>query len=148
MAGQKHTQFKNGAGFSNIVDNDSNPIGTAKLPYILTFWVDLPLVASSSAQAIAYANIPGWPATYARVISAGIDVITAEATGTTKNVSFGYAGATTAFVNAQSAAAIGVIPGAGATANLAATNLSYTLGSNNFAEAVLEAVLKVECIDS
>ena len=147
MAGQKHTQFKNGAGFSNIVDNDSNPIGTAKLPYIRTFWVDLPLVASSSAQAIAYANIPGWPATYARVISAGVDVITAEATGTTKNVSFGYAGATTAFVNAQSAAAIGVIPGAGATVNLAATNLSYTLGSNNFAEAVLEAILTVQCID-
>ena len=147
MAGQKHTQFKNGAGFSNIVDNDSNPIGTAKLPYIRTFWVDLPLVASSSAQAIAYANIPGWPATYARVISAGIDVITAEATGTTKTVSFGYAGATTAFVATQSAAAIGVIPGAGAVANLAATALSYTLASNNWAEAVMKAWITVECID-
>ena len=147
MAGQKHTQFKNGAGFSNIIDNDSNPIGTAKLPYIRTFWVDLPLVASSSAQAIAYANIPGWPATYARVISAGIDVITAEATGTTKTVSFGYAGATTAFVATQSAAAIGVIPGAGAVANLAATALSYTLASNNWAEAVMKAWITVECID-
>jgi hypothetical protein len=107
----------------------------------------LPIVASSSAQAIAYANIPGWPATYARVISAGIDVITAEATGTTKNVSFGYAGATTAFVNAQSAAAIGVIPGAGATANLATTALSYTLSANNWAEAVMKAWITVECID-
>ena len=147
MAGVKHTQFKGGAGFSNIIDNDSNPIGTAKLPYIRTFWVDLPLVASSSAQAIAYANIPGWPATYARVISAGIDVITAEATGTTKTVSFGYAGATTAFVATQSAAAIGVIPGAGAVANLAATALSYTLASNNWAEAVMKAWITVECID-
>ena len=116
------------------------------MPYIRTFWVDLPLVASSSAQAIAYANIPGWPATYARVISAGVDVITAEATGTTKNVSFGYAGATTAFVNAQSAAAIGVIPGAGATANLATTALSYTLSANNWAEAVMKAWITVECI--
>jgi hypothetical protein len=147
MAGQKHTQFKNGAGFSNIVDNDSNPISTAKLPYIRTFWVDLPLVASSSAQAIAYANIPDWPATYARVISSGVDVITAEATGTTKNVSFGYAGATTAFVNAQSAAAIGVIPGAGAVANLKATALSYTLSANDWAEAVMKAWITVECID-
>jgi hypothetical protein len=147
MAGQKHTQFKGGAGFSNIVDNDSNPISTAKLPYIRTFWVDLPLVASSSAQAIAYANIPDWPATYARVISAGVDVITAEATGTTKNVSFGYAGATTAFVNAQSAAAIGVIPGAGAVANLNATALSYTLSANDWAEAVMKAWITVECID-
>ena len=146
MAGQKHTQFKNGAGFSNIVDNASNPIATAKVPYIRTFWVNLPIVASSSAQAIAYADIPGWPATYARVISAGVDVITAEATGTTKNVSFGYAGATTAFVNAQSAAAIGVIPGAGATANLAATALSYTLSANNWAEAVMKAWITVECI--
>lgn len=146
MAGQKHTQFKNGAGFSNIVDNASNPIATGKLPYIRTFWVNLPIVASSSAQAIAYANIPGWPATYARVISSGIDVITAEATGTTKNVSFGYAGATTAFVNAQSAAAIGVIPGAGATANLATTALSYTLSANNWAEAVMKAWITVECI--
>jgi len=123
MAGQKHTQFKNGASFSNVVDNVSNPIATAK-----------------------YANIPGWPATYARVISAGVDVITAEATGTTKNVSFGYAGATTAFVNAQSAAAIGVIPGAGATANLATTALSYTLSANNWAEAVMKAWITVECI--
>ena len=66
MAGQKHTQFKNGAGFSNIVDNASNPIATAKVPYIRTFWVNLPIVASSSAQAIAYANIPGWPAKIGR----------------------------------------------------------------------------------
>jgi len=146
MAGVKHTQFKNGAGFSNTVDNASNPIGIAKLPYIRTFWVNLPLVASSSAQAIAYANIPGWPATYARVISAGIDVITAEATGTTKNVSFGYAGATTAFVNAQSAASVGVIAGAGAVANLAATALSYTLSANDWAEAEMKAWITVECI--
>ncbi len=147
MAGVKHTQFKKGAGFSNTVDNASNPIGIAKLPYIRTFWVDLPLVASSSAQAIAIANIPGWPATYARVISSGVDVITAEATGTTKNVSFGYAGATTAFVNAQSAASVGVIAGAGAVANLAATALSYTLSANDWAEAVMNAWLTVECID-
>jgi len=146
MAGVKHTQFKNGAGFSNTVDNASNPIGIAKLPYIRTFWVNLPLVASSSAQAIAIANIPGWPATYARVISAGIDVITAEATGTTKNVSFGYAGATTAFVNAQSAASVGVIAGAGAVANLAATALSYTLSANDWAEAEMKAWITVECI--
>lgn len=147
MAGVKHTQFKKGAGFSNTVDNASNPIGIAKLPYIRTFWVKLPLVASSSAQAIAIANIPGWPATYARVISAGVDVITAEATGTTKNVSFGYAGATTAFVNAQSAASVGVIAGAGAVANLAATALSYTLSANDWAEAVMNAWITVECID-
>jgi hypothetical protein len=147
MAGVKHTQFKKGAGFSNTVDNASNPIGIAKLPYIRTFWVKLPLVASSSAQAIAIANIPGWPATYARVISSGVDVITAEATGTTKNVSFGYAGATTAFVNAQSAASVGVIAGAGAVANLAATALSYTLSANDWAEAVMNAWLTVECID-
>lgn len=147
MAGVKHTQFKKGAGFSNTVDNASNPIGIAKLPYIRTFWVNLPLVASSSAQAIAIANIPGWPATYARVISSGVDVITAEATGTTKNVSFGYAGATTAFVNAQSAASVGVIAGAGAVANLAATALSYTLSANDWAEAVMNAWLTVECID-
>jgi len=147
MAGVKHTQFKKGAGFSNTVDNASNPIGIAKLPYIRTFWVKLPLVASSSAQAIAIANIPGWPATYARVISSGVDVITAEATGTTKNVSFGYAGATTAFVNAQSAASVGVIAGAGAVANLAATALSYTLSANDWAEAEMNAWLTVECID-
>lgn len=147
MAGVKHTQFKKGAGFSNTVDNASNPIGIAKLPYIRTFWVKLPLVASSSAQAIAIANIPGWPATYARVISSGVDVITAEATGTTKNVSFGYAGATTAFVNAQSAASVGVIAGAGAVVNLAATALSYTLSANDWAEAVMNAWLTVECID-
>ena len=54
-------------------------------------------------------------------------MITAEATGTTKNVSFGYAGATTAFVNAQSAASVGVIAGAGAVANLAATALGYII---------------------
>jgi len=80
------------------------------------------------------------------VIFAGIVVITVDATGTTKNVSFCYAGATTAFVNAQSAAAIGVIPGAGATANLATTALSYTLSANDWAEAVMKAWITVECI--
>ena len=46
----------------------------------------------------------------------------------------------------RSAAAIGVIPGAGATANLATTALSYTLSANNWAEAVMKAWITVECI--
>lgn len=139
-----HTILDAGLGLANLKDRTGPVISK---PYLKQFVIRLPLVASAAAQAIAYTSIPGWPTRYAKVISSAVNVITAEATGTTKNVSLGYAGSTTAFVNAQSAAATGTIPGAGATANLATTNLSYTLSANNWAEAVMEAILTVEAID-
>lgn len=145
----KFTWFPTGVALANkqdITGASTSPIATKF--YTREFVIRLPIVASASAQAIAYTSIKGWPTKYAKVVSSAINVITAESTGTTKTVSLGYAGSTTTFVNAQSVATATGIPGAGATVNLAATNLSYTLGSNNFAEAVLEAVLKVECIDS
>ena len=145
----KFTWLTKGLGLSNkedITGASTSPIVTKF--YTREFIIRLPIVASASAQAIAYTSIKGWPTKYAKVVSSAVNIITAESTGTTKTVSLGYAGSTTTFVNAQSVATATTIPGASATANLAATNLSYTLGSNNFAEAVLEAVLKVECIDS
>lgn len=147
MAGVRHTRLPKGLSVSDTVQ-DASPYGIARTdPYLRTFVIPLPLVASASAQAIAYTSIKGWPTRLARVVSSGVNVITPEATGTTKNVSLGYAGATTAFVNAQSAAATGAIPGAGVVANLYATNLSYTLSANNWADAVLEGWITVECID-
>lgn len=132
--------------------NKKDPVTVGASPMVTKYYerqfiIRLPIVASASAQAIAYTSIQGWPTKYARVMHTCINVITAESTGTTKTVSLGYAGSTTAFVNAQSVASVTGIAGAGAQVNLAATNLSYTLGSNNFAEAVLEAVLTVACID-
>lgn len=148
MAGLKFTSLPAGLSLANkkdLVTVGASPIATKY--YERQFILRLPIVASASAQAIAYTSIQGWPTKYARVMSTCINVITAESTGTTKTVSFGYAGSTTAFVNAQSVATATGIAGAGAQVNLATTNLSYTLGSNNFAEAVLEAVLTVQCID-
>ena len=133
------------ANKEDVTGASTSPISTKY--YERQFIIRLPIVASASAQAIAYTSIEGWPTKFARVMNTAINVITAEATGTTKTVSLGYAGATTAFVNAQSVATATGIAGAGAVVNLAATNLSYTLGSNNFADAVLEAILTVQCID-
>lgn len=140
-----HTQLPAGLGICPQGDA-SGPF--VSKPYQRQFIVRLPIVASASAQAIAYTSIKGWPTRYARVMHTAINVITAPATGTTKTVSLGYAGSTTTFVNAQSAASAGVIAGAGAQTDLHATNLSYTLGSNDWAStAVLEAILLVDCID-
>ena len=147
-AGIKYTSLPKGLSLANkedVTGASTSPISTKY--YERTFIIRLPIVASASAQAIAYTSIKGWPTKYAKVVSSAVNIITAESTGTTKTVSLGYAGSTTTFVNAQSVATATTIAGVGATANLAATNLSYTLGSNNFAEAVLEAILKVECID-
>ena len=144
----KFTWLPKGLSLANkedVTGASTSPISTKY--YERQFIIRLPIVASASAQAIAYTSIDGWPTKFARVMNTAINVITAEATGTTKTVSLGYAGSTTAFVNAQSVATATGIAGAGAVANLATTNLSYTLGSNNFAEAVLEAILTVQCID-
>jgi len=141
-----HTNLPKGIGLAQAFDA-SGPLITK--PYQRQYVVRLPIVASAAAQAIDYTTIPGWPTRYSRVQFSSVNVISAPATGTTKTISFGYAGATTAFVNAVSAATTGtVIPGNGAAANLYATNLSYTLGSNDWdTTAVLEAVLLVDAID-
>jgi hypothetical protein len=145
MSGVQHTQLPAGLGICPQSDA-SGPF--VSKPYQRQFIVRLPIVASASAQAIAYTSIKGWPTRYARVMHTAINVVSAPATGTTKTVSLGYAGSTTTFVNAQSAASAGVIPGSGAQVDLHATNLSYTLGSNNWdTTAVLEAILLVDCID-
>jgi len=141
-----HTNLPKGIGLAQAFDA-SGPLITK--PYQRQFVIRLPIVASASAQAITYSTIPGWPTRYARVMNSAVNVISAPATGIPKTISLGYAGSTTAFVNGVSAATTGtVIPGNGAAANLYATNLSYTLGSNDWdTTAVLEAVLLVDCID-
>lgn len=140
-----HTQFP--AGVGTCPQGDASGPFISK-PYQRDFIVRLPIVASASAQSIAYTSIKGWPTRYARVEHSAINVITAPTSGTTKTVSLGYTGSNTAFVNAQSAASAGVIPGAGAVVDLHATALTYTLGSNNWSsDAVLEAILTVHCID-
>lgn len=145
MAGVQHTQLPKGLGICPLGDA-SGPFRSH--PYQRQFIVRIPIVASASAQAINYSSISGWPTRYARVMHTSINVIQAPATGSTKTISFGYAGSTTTFVNAQSAASAGVIPGAGAQVDLHATSLSYTLGSNDWdATAIIEATLIVDCMD-
>lgn len=145
MSGVQHTQLPAGLGICPQGDASGPFISK---PYQRQFIVRLPIVASASAQAIAYTSIHGWPTRYARVMHTAINVISAPATGATKTVSIGYAGSTTAFINAQSAASAGVIPGGDASVNLYQTNLSYTLGSNDWSTtAILEAIFLVDCID-
>lgn len=133
------------------VANWANPINSTSTavtsrPYLKQFVIPLARVASAAAQTIAYTTIAGWPTGYVGVVDAALNVITAEATGATKTVSVGYTGATTAFINGQTCAAQGYFGGARPTANIAAKDIIYTLGSNDWAEASLELVLTVSAV--
>ena len=142
MAGVKHTQMPKGLGVANLKDNANPPSVVSSDPYLKTFVIPLPLVASASAQSINVSTIKDWPAYSFNVIDSYVNVRTAESTGTTKTLSAGYTGANTGFLNAQTCAAAGAFAGARPTVNIATkTAITYTFGSNNWAEAVLELVL-------
>jgi hypothetical protein len=136
-------EIKNGgvgvANWANPINNTSTAVTSR--PYIKTLVIPLARVASAGAQTITAASITGWPTGYISVIDSALNVIAAEATGATKTISVGYTGATTAFLNGQTCAATGFFGGARPTANIQAKDIIYTLGSNDWAEAVLELVL-------
>lgn len=137
-----HVIQNQGVGVANWANpiNSSTTQVTAR-PYIKTLVIPLARVASASAQTIAANTIAGWPTGLVDVISSSLNVIAAEATGATKTVSVGYTGANTAFLNAQTCAATGYFVGARPTVNLQSKDITYTLGSNDWAEASLELVI-------
>lgn len=142
MAGVRHTQIPKGVGTANLADNSVPAVPVSSKPYLKTFVIPIPLAASASAQSINVSGINDWPAYYFSVIDAELNVKTAESTGTTKTLSVGYTGANTAIFSSQSAANAGGFSGSRPTVNIATkTAITYTLGSNDWAEASLELVL-------
>ena len=123
-------------------DSKSNSVNR-KDTYIKTFEIPLTVVAANTAQNTGiFAG-----SRVVQVISAYIDVKTAEATGTTKTVSIGIGGTANNVLNAASVAATGAVgtPLLPAITTTTANNqFTYTLGSANFAE--LDAVAVVTCL--
>ena len=77
-----------------------------------------------------------------QVLSATINVFTAEATGTTKLVDLGVVGTPTAITTNADVSSTG-FAGLGTVVNTGAVNLSYTLGSADYVELDAEAVVVI-----
>lgn len=127
-------------------DSKSNSINT-KDTYIKTFEFPVTVVAAATAQDT---NIFAG-SRVVQVLSAYLDVTTAEATGTTKTVSVGIGGVANNILNAASVAATGAVgtPLLPAITTTTANNeFTYTLGSADFAELVATAVITCVCQDA
>lgn len=122
-------------GLSDRKDSTTNSVDS----YKEIIEVPITIVAAATAQ-VTDVVLPA----NCLVSSATVYVGTAEATGLTKTISCGIDGGSgTAFVNAASVAATGMVAGATAVAGNGAT-VNYTLGSADFAE--LDAVILLEII--
>lgn len=133
------TRFKR-VGFSGSKDTTSNQKDT----FAQTFEFDLAVVASTTAQNSGVKV----PAGIVQAVSAYIDVETAEATGTTKTVSVGVGGAGNNILNGASVAATGGVgtPVAAAINTTSANNeLTFSLGSADFAELAGRVVVTLLC---
>lgn len=127
-------------GFSGRKDTTSNQKDT----FLQTFEFDLAIAASTDAQDSGVKV----PAGIVQVVSAYIDVATVEATGTTKTVSVGVGGAGNNILNGASVAAVGGVgtPVAAAINTTTANNeMTFTLGSADFAELAGRVVVTLLC---
>lgn len=133
------TRF-NRVGLSGRKDTASNQKDT----FLQTFEFDIEAVASGAAQDSGVKV----PAGIVQALSAYIDVDTAEATGTTKTVSVGVGGAGNNLLNGASVASTGGVgtPVAAAINTTSSNNeLTFTLGSADFAELSGRVVVTLLC---
>lgn len=127
-------------------DSKSNSVNASDT-YIKTFEFPILAVASGAAQDT---NIFAG-SKVVQVLSAYIEVDTAEVTGTTKTVSVGVGGVANNVLNGASVAAVGVVgtPVTAAIPTTTANNeFTFTLGSADFAELVARAVVTCICKDA
>lgn len=106
--------------------------------------IDLPVVASGAAQNT------GVIFTDAQVLSAFIYVQTKEDTGLTKTVSVGFAGGTgTELLSAADVSDKGITGAYSSAVNIPlGTEITYTLGSADFAELKARLVLEVNSVSN
>lgn len=127
-------------GFSGRKDTASNQKDT----FLQTFEFDLAIAAAITAQNSGVTV----PVGIVQVVSAYIDVETAEATGLTKTVSVGVGGTANNILNAASVAAVGGVgtPVAAAINTTSSNNeLTFSLGSADFAELEGRVVVTLLC---
>lgn len=130
----------NRVGFSGSKNNTTNQKDT----FVETFEFDVAAVASGTAQDSGVKV----PAGIVQCLSAYIDVETAEVTGTTKTVAVGVGGAGNNLLAATSVAATGGVgtPVAAAINTTTSNNeITFTLGSANFAELAGRVVVTLLC---
>ena len=126
-------------GLSGSKDTENN----SKDTFVKTFEFDINAIASGSEQDTGVAA----PAGTIQVISAYIEVETAEVTGTTKTVDVGIVGQPAVFLNDADVSATGP---SGTPVNAAISggaNFSFTLASADFAELVSRCVITVIATD-
>ena len=112
--------------------------------FIKTFEFNINAIASGAEQDTGIAA----PSGIIQVISAYIDVGTAEVTGTTKTVDVGIVGQPAVFLNDADVSATGP-SGTPVTAAISGgANFSFTLASANFAELVSRCVVTVLATDA
>lgn len=106
------------------------------------FEVDLAVVASGAAQTTGILLPPS------QILSAFVYVQSPEVTGTTKTVSVGFAGgAGTEVINAADVSATGITGSLANPANAPlGTEITYTLGSADFAELKARVVIEYNSV--
>lgn len=145
MAKQRSTRFNNVGLQGSLGQKDSatNSVNTVD-SFIKTFEIPLTRVASAALQTT---NIEAGTKSI-QVLSAYIDVTTAEATAATKTLTVGIGGAAANILGATSVAATGAV----GTTLLPAIKLTsannkftYTLAGADFAEFVGKAIVTAIC---
>ena len=106
--------------------------------------IDLPVVASGAAQNTGVFLLPS------QIVSAFIVVGTPETTGTTKTVSVGFVGGSgTELISAADVSGAGITGAPTAPVNAPlSTEISYTLGSADFAELSARLVLELNYVNN
>jgi len=126
-------------GLAGKKESDNN----SKDSFVKTFEFDINAIASGSEQDTGVAA----PAGSIQLLSAYIEVATAEVTGTTKTVDVGIVGQPAVFLNDASVAATGPSGTPVQAAISGGANFSFTLASANFAELVSKCVVTVIATD-
>lgn len=147
MAKRRQTRF-NAIGLEGgFGQRDSQSNGTnARDAFIKTFEIPLTRVASGSLQTT---NIEAGTKSI-QVISAYVDVTTAEATAVTKTLTVGIGGAAANILGATSVASTGAVgtPLLAAIPLTSANNkFTYTLAGADFAQFVGTAIVTAICTD-
>lgn len=130
---------QNAIGFSGRKEDTNNERDS----FIKTFEFNIDAIASGSEQDTGIAA----PAGAIQVISAYIEVETAEATAAAKTVDVGIVGQGAVFLNDASVAATGPV-GTPVTAVISGgANFSFTLAGADFVELVSRCVITVVATD-
>ena len=117
---------------------------TSSDPIAQQFTIPVTIVASTAEQDTGIEMPTG-----AAEVSVGVNVLTAEVTGTTKTVDVGITSNADALIDASDVSATGYLTRTGGAGelpfpvNVSGTNITYALGSTDFVELKAEIVVTV-----